>query len=373
MFRAVLRTFVLSSLLTLTLAGCDKFSLLSEFSQSQTGSSGSSGSSVLAISPAAPAILVGTTVNFRGSGGSGQYSFSLSSGGGAVDPISGVYTAPATAGSATVTLTDALKGDTVQAVVSIVAASQLRINPASLTIGASGSYQFGASGGATPYTYSVYGGTVAGESIDSATGAYHAPSSTSVRYVRVTDNVGTTSDATVTVVASGALTISPTTVKIPENTSFTFAASGGTPGYTFSVVPGGTGTINSATGVYNAIGAVGPSVATIQLKDSTGAVAATSARVDIIPAAPSNVGISAAVSGITLTWQNNTSGADNVVVERKTGSTGAWGTLATLVPATTTYFDSVSPDKTLYVYRVYAVKGTLQSKYSQEVFAVASP
>ncbi len=119
---------------------------------------------------------------------------------------------------------------------------------------------------------------------------------------------------------------------------------------------------------------MGTNAATITLTDSPGAPVSTS--VTIIPSAPTNlvVVVGAVAQKMTLSWQNNASSSTNVYVERKQGSGGSWGLLATLAPTATSYEDdTVSPNKELYVYRVYAASGGLDSPRSNEAYQVASP
>ncbi|MBI5543314.1 MAG: hypothetical protein HY901_05460, partial [Deltaproteobacteria bacterium] len=60
----------------------------------------------LVISPASCAVVINDTCAFSASGGTGSYTFSVAAGGGSINPASGLYTAPATAGAATVRVTD---------------------------------------------------------------------------------------------------------------------------------------------------------------------------------------------------------------------------------------------------------------------------
>ncbi len=88
----------------LTVTGCDSFELLTLIS-----GSGSSqiGGGALEISPLSATLSVGTRCTFAASGGGPPYRFSVASGGGAVDPETGVYTAPLAPSTAVVRVTDA--------------------------------------------------------------------------------------------------------------------------------------------------------------------------------------------------------------------------------------------------------------------------
>jgi len=362
--RRIIQAVILFLILLAFLTGCDNFGLIDQFSISSNSPATGPGS--LAVSPTSRAIRVGETINFLATGGIAPYVFSLQAGGagGTIDPISGVYTAPTTVGSATAIVTDS-EGTAVQADIVIVAASQLQITPTNVTIGVNSTYQFSALGGAGGYTFTLVwgGGTI------SSGGLYQAPATATSASIRVTDAVGSTSDTVVTVVSGGALSITPANPQVPENGSITFAGAGGTPGYTFSLT--GIGTINSTNGSYLAVGGVGVGAATITITDAAAATRSTS--VDIIPAAPGNLAVISSSGGMSLTWENNASTSDSVVIERKHNSTGPWTTLVTLGSSATSYFDPVSPNKDLYVYRVYATSGTLDSPYSNEAFEIASP
>lgn len=125
-------------------------------------------------------------------GGLAPYSFSIISGGGAVDATSGVYTAPATAGTTVIQVTDALGG---RAQVTIVNNPQLLINPTSITVtaGAGQTYPFAGLGGTPPYSYSQ----VSGPGATSPSGVYTAVNTSGTATIRVTDRLGVTADATV--------------------------------------------------------------------------------------------------------------------------------------------------------------------------------
>ncbi len=76
--------------------------------------------------------------------------------------------------------------------------TSIAINPTTLTVPISNGFNFTASGGQTPYTYSVV--TSGGGTINSVTGAYTAPGAVASNItIRVTDGDGVTSDSTVTV------------------------------------------------------------------------------------------------------------------------------------------------------------------------------
>ncbi|MFT3915277.1 MAG: hypothetical protein QM704_14505 [Anaeromyxobacteraceae bacterium] len=78
----------------------------------------------LALSPTGASVVAGGQVAFKASGGAGGYSYELTGNGsgGSIDPATGAYTAGATAGTDTVTVTDA-SGATRSAAVTVSASA----------------------------------------------------------------------------------------------------------------------------------------------------------------------------------------------------------------------------------------------------------
>lgn len=200
----------------------------------------------LGISPAAITLAVNNTTTFSGLGGAPGYSFSKVSGGGTINAVSGFFTAPAVAGTTVVRVTDSLAA-TADATITVTAA--LAISPATKTLAVNNVFTFSATGGVSPYTYSVVSG---GASINATSGAYTAPAAAGSATVRVTDGYGNTSNATVTI--NAALAISPASDVITVVDTKTFTSTGGVSPYTYSV-SSGTGSINASTGLYTPAGA----------------------------------------------------------------------------------------------------------------------
>lgn len=232
----------------------------------------------LGISPTTLELAVNNVFTFSAAGGVGPYSFSVFSGVGIINPSTGVYTAPATSGVATIHVTDSLGAI---ASASVTINNALLISPLSQTTLINSSITFSQSGGVAPFLYSIIAGTGA---IDANTGVYSAPASNGTATVRVTDNLGNISDASVTITT--ALSISPASLTLAVNNTATFSAVGGTGPFTFSRFSG-TGTVNASTGVYTAPAAAGSAV--VRVTDSLGAFADASITVNaalaITPAA----------------------------------------------------------------------------------------
>jgi hypothetical protein len=149
-----------------------------------------------AISPDQATVSATSTCLFAASGGKPPYSYTLASPAlGSIDPASGLYTAPALAGSDTVRATDAI-GNTADAELTITPPGPLAISPSAITLTAGSTITFSASGGLTPYSFSMAGGL---GTIEPLTGYYTAPNEAGIDTVRVTDSVGSTAEATVTV------------------------------------------------------------------------------------------------------------------------------------------------------------------------------
>jgi hypothetical protein len=107
----------------------------------------------LSISPSVTVLGTSSTFAFTASGGVGPYAYALVSGGGSVDLVTGVYTAPVTAGSAVIQVTDKT-GRSVEAAVTILTAI-LAITPSAAAVSVNGSLTFVATGGTPPYAFSI--------------------------------------------------------------------------------------------------------------------------------------------------------------------------------------------------------------------------
>lgn len=217
--------------------------------------------SQLLFTPSTVTLAVNNTNTFAASGGALPYTYSLVSGGGSINASTGVYTAPATSGTATVRVTDAT-GSSANATVTINPA--LAISPTTQTIITNSTLNFSATGGVSPYSYSVVSGV---GSINSSSGVFSAGSTPGSSTVRVTDAKGNISEATVTVNPGLSLSSAGGVTVISQVDTLGFSASGGFAAYTYSIFSG-PGTINSSSGLYTAVtsGAV-----TVRVTDSTNA------------------------------------------------------------------------------------------------------
>ena len=176
----------------------------------QTGSTVAAGStsstSAISLASSEVSVAVNATYTFSASGGVSPYYYYLTSGAGTVDLKSGLYTAPATSGSAQVELMDS-SGSSTYAQITITSGGTgsltLYVYPAAITLTEGATYTFTASGGSGTYTYSVAGGI---GSIGSSTGLFSAPQALGTSEIKVTDTSGNIAYATVTISDSSTTT-----------------------------------------------------------------------------------------------------------------------------------------------------------------------
>ncbi|HTC96066.1 MAG TPA: hypothetical protein VK699_21670 [Terriglobales bacterium] len=224
--------------------------------------------SSLLISPATATLNASESQTFSAGGGASPYAFSIvtNNSGGTIDAFSGAYIAGTKGGvTDTIRVTDN-SSNTSNATVTVL--STLAISPQSASVNSGGSQTFSASGGNSPYSYSIVINN-SGGTMNASNGAYTAGAKGGVAdTVRVTDNAGNISNATVTV--RGPLAISPASASVATTNTKTFSASGGMPPYSFSIVTNHSGgTINSSTGAYTA-GANAGVTDTVRATDAAG-------------------------------------------------------------------------------------------------------
>lgn len=150
----------------------------------------------------------------------------------------------------------------------LAASSSLLISPATATVNSSAAQTFSASGGTVPYTYSIVTNN-SGGTINASSGAYTAgPKGGVADTIRVTDSAGNTSNATVAILST--LAISPAVAAVNTGGSQVFGAGGGSSPYSFSLaINNSGGTINVSSGAYTA-GTQGGVTDTVQVTDNAG-------------------------------------------------------------------------------------------------------
>jgi hypothetical protein len=238
----------------------------------------------LTISPASVSIVRGASQTFYGSGGSGTgFRWSLlTNSSGATLTAYGVYTAGSTDGVRDVVgATDSL-GNSATATVDVGTTTPVVVSPSQVTVARLASRTFTASGGSGIYAWAL--STNASGGSMSAAGVYTAGATGGVTdEVRVTDSVGRSATAVVTVLPP--LAISPSSVSLAPRTLQTFTASGGSgAGYAWSLQPNLSGGSVSASGVYTA-GATGGVTDVVRLTDSAGDAAMAEVKVTTPPPA----------------------------------------------------------------------------------------
>ena len=234
----------------------------------------------LSLSPAVVSLLVSDSYTFTATGGIPSYTFSVVSGGGSF--AGSTYTAPAAPATVVVRVTDSI-GGTRDAQVSVASFGPLGISPASITLNIDDVVTFIATGGNSPYNFTIEsgGGTIA--NLGGGKGEYTAPSAPDAVTVRVTDSSSSFVEASVTVNALPVpLGISPSSITMEIGSSLQFSAYGGDGSYTYSIVPPGTGTIGGGSGIYNAPGV--PDTLTVRVTD--GASATADAAVTVVCSTP---------------------------------------------------------------------------------------
>jgi hypothetical protein len=371
----ILLVAALLVVLGLSMHGCDSFVLYELLDPAGQ----------LIVVPEAAIVDISTTMTFKAQGGEPGYEFSLRTPAeGSITP-DGIYEAPPSVSGTVrdiVELTDARKSTAIgiaEVIDTTHDTGPLTITPTTVTVNVNGSYDFSASGGAPPYSFTLFS-PVSGTSDDSVSGSiYEAPTvETGTAIVRLTDNDLVSTSATVTVVDSSIpLGINPNPATVAEGGTVEFEAFGGLGGYTYSISVG-PGAINGTTGVYTApANQVGNDLATVEVDD--GATTAPS-LVTVVPAAPTNLvadngGLASHPQKIRLTWTDNTTEETGYIIQRKGGGTVDFQVVATVPGGSGSieYIDDGLSPTDLYGYRVRAYttgSPNLNSAYSNEAFAL---
>ena len=332
-----------------------------------------SASGVVTVSqPAQVSVSLSPTTASLSTGGQKQFTASVSgstntavtwaASGGTV-ASGGLYTAPSSAGTYTVTATST--ADSTKSASAVVTVSQptqvsISLSPSTVSLSTGGQEQFTANVSGTSntaVTWSASGGTV------STSGLYVAPATAGTYTVTAVSAADTTKSASATTSVSVApvvsVSVSPTTVAMPQKWQQQFAAtvSGSSNTAVIWSVKQGTGTITQS-GLYTAPQAV-----------ETDLISATS-QADSTKSASASVTV-AAPHLVSLKWSASTStDISYYKVYRGTVSEGPYSLLATNVTVTS-YADSSVQSGSTYYYVTTAVDSSgRESGYSDVAPAV---
>lgn len=209
----------------------------------------------LTLSSPSASLGAGTTLVLTAAGGQTPYAFSVASGAGTIDGT-GIFTAPETAGTTVVEVTDK-NGTTARTSLQIIVVAFAN---ATASVDSSTTTVQIAVGGAPPYTYSIAAG---GGSVD-ASGHFTSPNGPATVTLEVSDSKGATALASITVNAP--LVADQATATIGGSTSLLLGAAGGQGPFTYKVTSGG-GSVDGS-GHFTAPGTAGTSV--VSITDSLG-------------------------------------------------------------------------------------------------------
>jgi hypothetical protein len=228
----------------------------------------------LAIDPGSALIYSDETATFSASGGRPGYEFGVVSGGGSIDPATGVYTAPSAMSEVVIQVTDAT-GKNVRADIEVLGPRPVVIAPSAVTMLVSKSCVFAGHGGIPPYSYVVTSGN---GSINSSTGVFTASGASGTSTVTLTDGRGLSAIATISVQEPQHVLILPALVALKVSSSIWFLAIGGQPPYVFTQTSG-SGSMTAA-GLYTA--GTSSETAMVMVTDALGST--SSATVTIVAA-----------------------------------------------------------------------------------------
>ncbi|MFI5390977.1 MAG: kelch repeat-containing protein, partial [Bacteriovoracales bacterium] len=186
--------------------------------------------SPLKVSPTEITLAVGNPNKFVASGGVPPYKFSTDRG--SIDTASGYFTAPDSASTGKVTVTDQQNN---KIVANVFINSKLEVNPPTFALNVNSKSNFFGYFGVSPYTYEALIGNIGPQD-----GSYTAPSDPGDETITVTDSLGNqaTSFGTIEPLALKlSFTDSSKTMRPGEAYSFTATdVTGGTPPYTFAAM-----------------------------------------------------------------------------------------------------------------------------------------
>jgi hypothetical protein len=207
------------------------------------------------LSAPSASLGAGTTETLSASGGQAPYTFSIASGGGTIDST-GLFTAPAAAGTTIVQVTDKTAA-TAKASLQIIAVAFVNTTA---TVDSATTTTQGATGGAPPYSYSIETG---GGNID-ASGHFTSPTGPATVTLEVTDSKGATAQESI--VVNAPLLANQPTPTVGGGTTLVIGAAGGQGPFSYQVASGG-GSVD-ASGRFTA--PVTPGTSVVSITDALG-------------------------------------------------------------------------------------------------------
>ena len=274
---------------------------------------------------------VGTTYSatLNASGGTSPYSWSVSSGtlptGLSLSSSGTLSGTPTVAGAFpfTVAVKDAASASASASLsINVVSLPPLQVTSSQLsggTVGTTYSATLSASGGTSPYSWSVSSGTLPSGLILSSSGTLSGTPTVAGAFpftVAVKDAATGSASASLSINVVGLPLLQITSSQLPGGTvgsaySATLSASGGTSPYSWSVSSGTlpTGLSLSSTGTISGTPTVaGAFPFTVAVKDAASASASASLSINVVTAAPPTVSISSPANGATVSGTTTVSG-----------------------------------------------------------------
>src|SRR5881296_1084529 len=274
---------------------------------------------------------VGTTYSatLNASGGTSPYSWSVSSGtlptGLSLSSSGTLSGTPTVAGAFpfTVAVKDAASASASASLsINVVSIPPLQVTSSQLsggTVGTTYSATLNASGGTSPYSWSVSSGTLPTGLSLSSSGTLSGTPTVAGAFpftVAVKDTASASASASLSINVASVSPLQITSSQLPGGTvssaySATLSASGGTSPYSWSVSSGTlpTGLSLSSSGALSGTPTVAGSFPfTVAVKDAASASASASLSINVVTAAPPTVSISNPASGATLSGTTTVSG-----------------------------------------------------------------
>ncbi len=260
---------------------------------------------------------------------------------------------------------------------------ELTLRPSIATVGLSGTMTYSASGGLTPYRFSVSDDSLG--TMNQDTGVFTANGTMGSTAVWVQDAEGSRVSAFLFIQEEADLSLTAQSGSIQQGQSTMLFPGGGAPPYHITIAPAGhdlvyedgagLGSI-SGNDTYNA----GDSVGTVMIRVTDSADDVFDVGIEVVPAMPLDFdSVPFSNTRIDLTWYHNSPGTTGFKVERSINN-GPYEDITESANLTITNVDghytaensSLNPN-TLYQYKVYAVVSNgLQSKESPPAGPIAN-